>query len=158
MSAVEPELSATELIDFVWQHEGRRLSPTMLQYFTEKLYLKPRKLAQGLRGSGRKGRPPALLYSSADVTLVRWMVRLKEEGVALKKFKGALSALRELLPGALREPSSLRFFVMSNDRQVGVSVDGRQIQLTGDVGQVLLTFPMNIAEDTAVRLQRAAAG
>jgi hypothetical protein len=85
------------------------------------------------------------------------MARLADEGVALKKFEGALRALRQLLPQALEEPSQLQFFVMSKDRHVGVSIDGRQIQLTGEVGQVLLAFPLKMVEDTLVGLKQAAA-
>ena len=156
------EVSASELIEFVRKHDGRRVSPGMLQYYTERTYLQPRKLdpqaVPSRTKSGRMGRRPFVLYSSADVILVRWMARLADEGIALKKFEGALRALRQLLPAALEKPSDLQFFVMTKDRHIGVSHDGRQIQLTGEVGQVLLAFPMKMAEETVAGLSQRAAG
>jgi hypothetical protein len=83
------------------------------------------------------------------------MVRLAAEGISLKKYAGALQALRRLLPNALEAPEKLRFFLLDREREVGVSVDGAAIQLSGDVGQVLLTFPMSIATETVSGLAKS---
>lgn len=150
----EQRFSSADLIDFMQKHEGHRLTLGMLQYYVDNAFLQPRRLADDeMRRVKCRGRPCSVYYSTMDVILVRWMVRLGKDGVSLRKFAGALRALRRLLPSALARADELKFFVLDRDREVGVSIDGTAIKLSGEVGQVLLTFPMTIATETVRRLE-----
>ena len=145
----EGQFSSADVISFVRQHEGHRLTLGMLQYYVDNAFLQPRRLAdEELRKAGCRGRPCTVYYSTTDLILVRWMARLGKDGVSLRKFAGALRALRRLLPDALSRADELKFFVLDRNREVGVSLDGTAIKLSGEVGQVLLTFPMTIAVET----------
>lgn len=133
---------------FVERHDGHRLTQGMLAYYTEQAFISPRPAeSPGLR-ERKRGRPCNVFYSATDLILVRWMVRLAAQGLSLKKFGGALKFLRSRLPEALIGPRNLKFFVLDNNREVGVSIDGAAIQLTGNVGQVLLAFSMDLAVQT----------
>jgi len=150
-SAGDMRVSASEMIAFVQRYDGHRLSMGMLQYFTERMFISPRPVGARVVQRGR-GRPCTVLYDATDLILVRWMVRLRNEGIPLKKFSGALKTLRTLLPKALAEPEQLKFFLLDRNRDVGVSIDGSAIQLTGDVGQVLLAFSIDMARETIAGL------
>jgi|HubBroStandDraft_5_1064220.scaffolds.fasta_scaffold421701_2 hypothetical protein len=155
MAGNDVRLSASQLIAFVRRYDDHKLTMGMLQYFTEHAFILPRIVDEGIRRPTR-GRPCLNLYSAADLILIRWMVRLGKEGIPLKKFAGALKSLRGLLPRAMAEPANLKFFVLDKNREIGVSVDGSAFQLTGNIGQVLLAFSLDMARETIAGLEEEA--
>jgi hypothetical protein len=109
----------------------------MLQYYAEKAYVTPRPVTTR---SGERGRPSSVGYSLSDVVLLRWLLRLSEEGISLKKFARGIAALRRILPHALESPEDLHFCAVNRGDIAVQTSDGGRVQLTGAVGQVLLTF------------------
>lgn len=130
-------LTGTEVQQLVEELDGRKLTRGMLQHYAVNAYVQPRPVTTTF---GQRGRPSCIGYSLTDVVLLRWLLRLSAEGISLKQFANGIKALRRLVPEALAEPDDLRFFVVDS-RQIAVQTrDHRKVQLTGAVGQVLLTF------------------
>jgi hypothetical protein len=159
----QKRLTGAEVQRLIKELEGRTLTRGMLQYYAEKAYVTPRPVTMR---SGERGRPSSVGYSLSDVVLLRWLLRLSAEGISLKKFAGGITALRRLLPQALESPEELRFWAV-NRGNIAVQIrDGERVQLTGAVGQVLLTFSGPLVTETVrradgildARLSRAAGG
>lgn len=138
------QLTVDQVIEVIARLEGRRLNRGLLRYYAEKVNLRPRRI---IGPDTKRGRPPSVGYSPEDVALLRWMVKLSGEGVELRQFRWAVAELRRLVPKALQRPEKVMFFVLDHRRQIGASIDGRLIQLTGTPGQVLLRFPLREAAD-----------
>jgi hypothetical protein len=117
--------------------EGRRLTRGMLQHYTREGYVKPRGLSDTL---SRRGRPCSVSYDITDIVLLRWLVRLGAQGVKLSRFAKGLRSLRKLMPGALKHPEKLVFFVVDRGDYALVVSHEIGLQLTGRVGQVVLSF------------------
>ena len=81
-------------------------------------------------------------YSVADVVLLRWLLQLARQGLAVRKFYKAVVWLREHMPEAVADPEAV-FFLTDND-EVGLCCRaGVPIQLTGTPGQILLTLAVS---------------
>ncbi len=144
-------LTATEVQQLVEDLDRRKLTRGMLQHYAVNAYVQPRPVTTAF---GQRGRPSSVGYSLTDVVLLRWLLRLSAEGISLKQFADGIRALRRLMPDALAKPDDLRFFVVDR-RQIAVQTrDQREVQLTGAVGQVLLTFTsVPLVKDTVRRAE-----
>jgi len=131
-------LTASEVQRLIQKLDGRKLSRGMLQHYAREAYVRPRLVTSR---SGEQGRPSTTGYTLVDVVLLRWLMRLADEGVSLNRFADGIAALRKKMPEALDAPDELRFLVVGR-RDIAVQTrDNRRIQLTGGTsGQVLLTF------------------
>lgn len=131
-------LTASEVQRLIRQLDGRELSRGMLQHYAREAYVRPRPVTVR---SGEQGRPSTLGYTLEDIVLLRWLMRLAEDGITLNRFAKGIAQLRKLMPSALDAPDELRFFLVGRGDIAVQTRDNRRIQLTGGTsGQVLLTF------------------
>jgi len=92
----------------------------------------------GGRGSGRNTR----LYSVADVVLLRWLLQLARQGLAVRKFYRAVEWLRKNMPEAIMDPEAV--FFLTDNEEIGICCrKGAPIQLTGAPGQILLSLSVS---------------
>src|SRR5438105_1404594 len=143
-------LTASEVQRLIAELDGRTLSRGMLQHYTQNAYVRPRLVT----GFGQRGRPSSVGYTLTDVILLRWLLRLSAEGIALKQFAQGIAALRDLMPQALEAPEDLRFYVVNKKHIAVMTRDDGQVQLTGSVGQVLLTFAVPLIAETVRRAEK----
>ncbi len=120
--------------------EGVSVSRSLVDYYGKKVgEFEPLVPGKPRRGQGRGRGKNMREYSVTDVVLLRWLIQLARQGLAVRKFYKAIAWLRERMPEALMDPEAV-FFLTDND-EVGLCWrKGEPIQLTGTPGQILLAL------------------
>jgi DNA-binding transcriptional MerR regulator len=144
-------LSARQVIDIIERLEGRRLPRSLLDYYEKTGLLVP-----SIRpGSGRGGGAKTRYYAVRDVVLLRWLVRLADQGLPVRRFAEAVDYLRGQLPERLADVHGLRFLTDGRDMFLVEDEEKKVARtLTRAKGQLVFSFAFdNLAKgvERAVR-------
>lgn len=142
-------LTSPQLTGAVYELEGVRLMPRTLATWASRGVLVP-----SVSWPQRRGRYNVREYSLADLMKARLIVRLRREGVAMRRVLAILDSLERELPGALRKPRGLQLEV---DGWRGAILRRRGRQLELETGQLRLPFGEIVAGVTQAA-RRAAGG
>lgn len=145
-------LRTRQVLAILKQLEGVSIGTNHLQYYERTGLIRP-SVAPGGRGTGHPR-----LWSLEDVILLRWMVRLRKEGLSLRRFRRALNFLRRQLPEVMGKPEELFFLVDGQEVATVLPQEKVAMRLTGTPGQTIFIWPISrIARETAKECERLAA-
>lgn len=154
ITTLDTALSLTQVCRLLEKLGGTSVSRSLVNYYGtrvgnfEALVPASKRKAEG-RGRGKNMR----FYSVADVVLLRWLLQLARQGLAVRKFYRAVAWLRAHMPEALTDPETV--FFLTDNAELGLWCrKGAPIQLTGTPGQILLTLAVSSVNEVLEETQR----
>jgi DNA-binding transcriptional MerR regulator len=133
---LDTPLGAAQVRRLVELTEGRRLSNQLLDY-----YHKTGMVVPSVREYGDSTGDRRRLWSVGDVVVLRWLCRLKNQGLPVYRFRKGLAYLREHLPEVMDNPEKM-VFATDGERFAWWNSDSvAYVDLVENPGQLYLLFP-----------------
>jgi DNA-binding transcriptional MerR regulator len=133
-------LKSKDVIQLIEALEGVKLDFDHLYYYEHTGLIVP-----SLRSS--KGRGVPKLYSTEDFIVLRWLISLQKNGIAVSRFREVLTFLKEKMPEVLRQPQNWVLITDGKTVQFFDRVSSRAFDVLKDTGQYLFFFPIGKVAD-----------
>lgn len=133
-------LKSKDVIQLIEALEGVKLDFDHLYYYEHTGLIVP-----SLRSS--KGRGVPKLYSTEDFIVLRWLVSLQKNGIAVSRFREVLTFLKEKMPEVLKQPQNWVLITDGKSVQFFDKVSSRAFDVLKDTGQYLFFFPIGKVAD-----------
>lgn len=128
-------LKSRDVIQLIEALEGVKLDFDHLYYYEHTGLIVP-----SLRKAQGRGVPK--LYSTEDFIMLRWLVSLQKNGIAVSRFREVLRFLKEKMPEVLDKPQNWALITDGKSVQFFDKVSSRTLDVLKDTGQYLFFFPI----------------
>ncbi len=133
-------LKSKDVIKLIETLEGVNLGYDRLYYYEHTGLIVP-----SIRPGQGRGVPR--LYSTEDVTMLRWLVSMQKNGISANSFRKVIEFLKDKMPEVLKAPQNWRLITDGKSLRFVDKISSCTLDVLKDTGQYLLLFPAGSSAD-----------
>ncbi|MEM7007893.1 MAG: hypothetical protein AAF462_02035 [Thermodesulfobacteriota bacterium] len=127
-------LKSIDIIHLIEALEGIKLDFDHLYYYEHTGLIVP-----SLKKSQGRGVPK--LYSTQDFIVLRWLISLQKNGIAVNRFRDILDFIKEKMPDVLNTPQNWELITDGKSIKFVNKITSKSFELAKDTSQYLFSFP-----------------